>query len=218
VRWFLANELERRRHRRVPKESRQGRRAIQRAPILLIHHVGARTGIARVNPVMYLKDGARYLVFASKGGAPTTRAGTTTSWPTLTSRSRWETTRSRSWLRRSRGGERQALRAPGVALPAVRRLPEEDRPDHPRGRFLPKVKGDRHADGHTKGFSTFVGTGPGSRRCVPAVAAERTNSWSGMEGLAKSVKEKSGARAGSSFLLYALVPIRSSSNLTGSST
>ncbi|MDG6983876.1 MAG: nitroreductase family deazaflavin-dependent oxidoreductase [Nitrososphaerota archaeon] len=40
------------------------------APILLIHHVGARTGIARVNPVMYLKDGARYLVFASKGGAP----------------------------------------------------------------------------------------------------------------------------------------------------
>ena len=41
------------------------------APILLINHKGAKTGKARTNPVMYLKDGNRYLVFASKGGAPT---------------------------------------------------------------------------------------------------------------------------------------------------
>ena len=41
------------------------------APLLLIHHRGARTGKARINPVMYLKDGDRYLVFASKGGADT---------------------------------------------------------------------------------------------------------------------------------------------------
>ncbi|MDG6920191.1 MAG: nitroreductase family deazaflavin-dependent oxidoreductase [Nitrososphaerota archaeon] len=41
------------------------------APILLIHHKGAKTGKARVNPVMYLKDEGRYLVFASKGGAET---------------------------------------------------------------------------------------------------------------------------------------------------
>ncbi|HZY47507.1 MAG TPA: nitroreductase family deazaflavin-dependent oxidoreductase [Candidatus Bathyarchaeia archaeon] len=40
------------------------------APLLLINHKGARTGKARTNPVMYLKDGNRYLVFASKGGAP----------------------------------------------------------------------------------------------------------------------------------------------------
>ncbi|HKT21021.1 MAG TPA: nitroreductase family deazaflavin-dependent oxidoreductase [Nitrososphaerales archaeon] len=40
------------------------------SPLLLIHHVGAKTGTARVNPVMYLKDGSRFLVFASKGGAP----------------------------------------------------------------------------------------------------------------------------------------------------
>ena len=38
------------------------------APILIVHHTGARTGKARLNPVMYLKDGERYLVFASKGG------------------------------------------------------------------------------------------------------------------------------------------------------
>ncbi|HEV2118929.1 MAG TPA: nitroreductase family deazaflavin-dependent oxidoreductase [Candidatus Bathyarchaeia archaeon] len=41
------------------------------APLLLINHTGARTGKSRTNPVMYLKDGHRYLVFASKGGAPT---------------------------------------------------------------------------------------------------------------------------------------------------
>ena len=44
--------------------------AFSGTPILLLHHVGAKTGKARVNPVMYLKDGDRYLVFASKGGAP----------------------------------------------------------------------------------------------------------------------------------------------------
>ena len=41
------------------------------APLLLIDHIGAHTGKLRTNPVMYLKDGHRYLVFASKGGAPT---------------------------------------------------------------------------------------------------------------------------------------------------
>ncbi len=38
------------------------------APLLLLHHKGARSGKQRVNPVMYLKDGDRYLIFASKGG------------------------------------------------------------------------------------------------------------------------------------------------------
>lgn len=39
------------------------------APLLLLHTVGRRTGQARINPVMYLKDNERYLVFASKAGA-----------------------------------------------------------------------------------------------------------------------------------------------------
>src|SRR5438046_9577617 len=41
------------------------------APILLINHTGARTRKIRINPVMYLKHGHRYLVFASQGGADT---------------------------------------------------------------------------------------------------------------------------------------------------
>lgn len=40
-------------------------------PLLLLHHVGAKTGTARVTPLAYqsLEDG--YAVFASKRGAPT---------------------------------------------------------------------------------------------------------------------------------------------------
>jgi deazaflavin-dependent oxidoreductase (nitroreductase family) len=40
------------------------------SPVLLLHHRGARSGIERVNPVAYLDDGGRYVVFASKAGAP----------------------------------------------------------------------------------------------------------------------------------------------------
>ena len=40
------------------------------APLLIMHTQGARTGRNHVVPVMYLRDGERYIVFASKGGAP----------------------------------------------------------------------------------------------------------------------------------------------------
>jgi len=39
------------------------------APLLLLHTVGARSGKARINPTMYMADGERYLVFASKAGS-----------------------------------------------------------------------------------------------------------------------------------------------------
>ena len=41
------------------------------APLLLLHTTGAKSGKQRTNPVMYLPDGERLLVFASKAGAPT---------------------------------------------------------------------------------------------------------------------------------------------------
>ncbi len=40
------------------------------APMVLLHTTGARTGNERINPLMYLPDGDRVVVFASKGGAP----------------------------------------------------------------------------------------------------------------------------------------------------
>lgn len=41
------------------------------APMLLLHHRGAKTGTERVNPLVYLPDGDAMVIFASKGGAPT---------------------------------------------------------------------------------------------------------------------------------------------------
>jgi deazaflavin-dependent oxidoreductase (nitroreductase family) len=41
------------------------------SPLLLLHHTGAKSGKSRINPLAYLSDGGRYVVFASKGGAPT---------------------------------------------------------------------------------------------------------------------------------------------------
>jgi deazaflavin-dependent oxidoreductase (nitroreductase family) len=43
----------------------------QGAPLLLLTTTGARSGKTRVNPLMYLRDGDRLVVFGSKGGAPT---------------------------------------------------------------------------------------------------------------------------------------------------
>jgi deazaflavin-dependent oxidoreductase (nitroreductase family) len=39
------------------------------APMLLLHTTGARSGDERINPMMYLADGDRYLVFASAAGS-----------------------------------------------------------------------------------------------------------------------------------------------------
>ena len=39
-------------------------------PLLLLHHTGAKSGKSRINPLAYQSDGERYVVFASKGGAP----------------------------------------------------------------------------------------------------------------------------------------------------
>ena len=41
---------------------------IGKAPVLLVHHVGRRTGTPRVSPVLYLEDGGRLVIVASKGG------------------------------------------------------------------------------------------------------------------------------------------------------
>jgi deazaflavin-dependent oxidoreductase (nitroreductase family) len=40
-------------------------------PLLLLTTTGARTGQQRTTPLVYLADGERLLVFASKGGSPT---------------------------------------------------------------------------------------------------------------------------------------------------
>jgi deazaflavin-dependent oxidoreductase (nitroreductase family) len=44
------------------------------APLLLLTTTGAKTGQPRTSPVMYLPEGGRMVVFASKAGAPTNPA------------------------------------------------------------------------------------------------------------------------------------------------
>ena len=39
-------------------------------PMLLLHTKGRKTGLPRTNPVVYLPDGDRFVIIASKGGAP----------------------------------------------------------------------------------------------------------------------------------------------------
>jgi deazaflavin-dependent oxidoreductase (nitroreductase family) len=43
-------------------------------PLLLLHHTGAKSGERRINPLAYQSDAGRYVVFASKGGAPSNPA------------------------------------------------------------------------------------------------------------------------------------------------
>lgn len=43
----------------------------EKMTLLLLHTIGAKSGEPRLNPVVYLADGERYVIIASKGGAPT---------------------------------------------------------------------------------------------------------------------------------------------------
>ena len=40
-------------------------------PLLLLTMRGAKTGVERTTPLAYLADGERFVIFATKGGAPT---------------------------------------------------------------------------------------------------------------------------------------------------
>ena len=39
-------------------------------PVLLLHHVGRRSGEARVTPLLYLRDGDDLVIVGSMGGTP----------------------------------------------------------------------------------------------------------------------------------------------------
>ena len=41
------------------------------APMLLLHSIGAKSGRHYTTPLVYLADGDRWLIFASKAGSPT---------------------------------------------------------------------------------------------------------------------------------------------------
>ena len=62
------------RNRRVIEEFRANKGKVAQfgnIPLLLLHHNGAKTRRSYVNPLAYLPDGDRMVVFATMGGAPT---------------------------------------------------------------------------------------------------------------------------------------------------
>jgi deazaflavin-dependent oxidoreductase (nitroreductase family) len=46
-------------------------RAFRGQPLLLLTHIGARSGTIRTNPLAYFDDDDRFVIVASKAGAPT---------------------------------------------------------------------------------------------------------------------------------------------------
>jgi deazaflavin-dependent oxidoreductase (nitroreductase family) len=42
----------------------------ENVPLILLHHVGGRTGTSYVSPLAAMQDGDRYVIAASKAGAP----------------------------------------------------------------------------------------------------------------------------------------------------
>ena len=103
------------------------------APMVLVHHLGARSGTERVAPLVYFPqpDGSM-LIIASKGGAPTNpdwyhnlKANPKVDVEVGTERFEVEVTE----LDRA---ERDRLwRGPGRRATGLRRLPGEGRPDIP---------------------------------------------------------------------------------------
>jgi deazaflavin-dependent oxidoreductase (nitroreductase family) len=63
------------RNRRIVEEFRAGGGVVgghfEGASLLILHTIGRRTGREHVTPLVYLPEDDRYIVFGSKGGAPT---------------------------------------------------------------------------------------------------------------------------------------------------
>jgi deazaflavin-dependent oxidoreductase (nitroreductase family) len=47
---------------------------VKGAPVLLLEHVGRRSGQARTSPLLYMEDGDRFVIVASRGGSDATPA------------------------------------------------------------------------------------------------------------------------------------------------
>lgn len=69
--WFLVSDW----NKEIVEEFRGNKGIVggrfEGKPVLLMTTTGAKSGQHRINPAMYLGEGERIMVFATKGGAPT---------------------------------------------------------------------------------------------------------------------------------------------------
>jgi len=78
-------------------------------PVLLLTTTGARSGLPRLAPLVYTRDGGRYVIIASKGGSPSHPAwyGNLVANPVVTVEVGGETFQARSMV--AEGTERDRL-------------------------------------------------------------------------------------------------------------
>ena len=55
----------------LPTEGPRLGNKVKGAPVMLLDHVGRKSGTARTAPVLYLEDGADLVIVASRGGSDT---------------------------------------------------------------------------------------------------------------------------------------------------
>jgi deazaflavin-dependent oxidoreductase (nitroreductase family) len=91
-------------------KGRLGHRIPGQAPILMLHTVGAKTGISRTNSLSYAVDGPAYLVVASKGGEPT----------------------APGWYHNLKANPQVEINVGPKRMPATARIIGADDPDYPR--------------------------------------------------------------------------------------
>ncbi|MDX1893031.1 nitroreductase family deazaflavin-dependent oxidoreductase [Mycolicibacterium sp. 050158] len=90
-------------------------------PSLLLHTVGAKTGIARTNTLSYAVDGGAYLVVASKGGDP----------------------KAPGWYHNLKANPQVEINVGPKRMPATARIIGADDPEYPR---LWKLVNDNNAN------------------------------------------------------------------------
>ena len=155
------------------------------APLLLLHTTGAKSGKARVNPMMYLTDGDNFACLHRRPVHPRTPTGITTCWPirelpsrSVTRPSTWspvaEATiaidcgharRSFTGLRRLRGKDHARFRSSSrthevttatVDAPTVEAIRTSPRPARRPGRHNPDPAPGGRCGGAAVGASTEV--------------------------------------------------------------
>jgi deazaflavin-dependent oxidoreductase (nitroreductase family) len=97
-------------------------------PSLLLHTVGAKTGLKRTNTLSYAEDGGSYLVVASKGGDP----------------------KAPGWYHNLKATPNVEINIGPKRMPATARIIGADDPDYPRVWKLVNDNNSNRYDGYQK--------------------------------------------------------------------
>src|SRR4029453_16184209 len=104
-------------------------------PVIIVTHTGNKTGAIRKTPLMRVKDGARYVLVGSVGGAPSNPVWVYNLRANPSVEIRDHTDVQKMRFREVTDEAERAGRAVGEAggapVPAVRRVPSQDHPTDP---------------------------------------------------------------------------------------